>query len=590
MALDSVPAMSKAGERAAAAGCAIASPCLALACLLGLTPAAAAQEPAQVEVGKVRLAVPVQGRGALLVPVRYPIQLVGQRVELRVSLGRPGHGTLRSWTVRVRANGGALRAPELRRRFTFVHGIELSRRMTRQIKQGRASSAAGRARPRVEVAASEALDVDWDGVAELESSDRALQRLPHGYAGRLCAGVPLLRTTPGEPIAVKLPACGSTVRWRIADRPRNGKARIHGGRLVYRPQQRFRGTESIELIGQTRGATASARGRALVAPVQIKVGPSEGVAVRAMGDSVTAGFGYYDDGSLMPFTSLLSCKPGERIYNDACSSNSISRSNEGTAVEYAPDYGLSNNVSWAAQWANEHGVSNYANLAVSGSEPSDWTAGGQLHSTTKRIEAEDPGYILMTVGANPLLSEMLFGVDRMGCAIWSDVFGKYRECIEEAFAAVDLRANLKDLYAELVDNTSATIYLMQYPLSVPSSALAYSAAQIATMGQLLNEQIASVAAEVSTARLQVIAPPHFNVGIDISPVYPSTYSCSSLGYQVDGRSVQSEPTQDELLVDHPLSFCSGPAEGPPWVIEGDTGIHPSAAGYAQMAAQVPAPG
>ena len=46
----------------------------------------------------------------------------------------------------------------------------------------------------------------------------------------------------------------------------------------------------------------------------------------------------------------------------------------------------------------------------------------------------------------------------------------------------------------------------------------------------------------------------------------------------------------ELKVLHPLSFCKGPAgSGPPWVISGDTGIHPSAAGYAQMASQVPPP-
>jgi lysophospholipase L1-like esterase len=29
--------------------------------------------------------------------------------------------------------------------------------------------------------------------------------------------------------------------------------------------------------------------------------------------------------------------------------------------------------------------------------------------------------------------------------------------------------------------------------------------------------------------------------------------------------------------------------GKPWVISGDTGIHPSATGYAQMAAEIPAP-
>jgi hypothetical protein len=186
---------------------------------------------------------------------------------------------------------------------------------------------------------------------------------------------------------------------------------------------------------------------------------------------------------------------------------------------------------------------------------------------------------------------MLFGIDNMGCAIWSDLFGKYAECIEEAFAGVALRANLEKLYRELVDNTSATIYLMQYHLSVPSSALLYSATQIATMGALLNREIASVAEEVDPARerLVAIAPPHFDVGISIEPVYPSTYSCSSLGYLVDGRSVQSSPTQDELRVSHFLSFCPGPKEGPPWVIGGDTGIHPSAAGYAQMAAKVPAP-
>ena len=69
---------------------------------------------------------------------------------------------------------------------------------------------------------------------------------------------------------------------------------------------------------------------------------------------------------------------------------------------------------------------------------------------------------------------MLFGVDDMGCAIWSDLFGRYRQCIEEAFEGVSLRARLKQLYEDLLANTEATIYLMQYHLSIPSSALAYS--------------------------------------------------------------------------------------------------------------------
>jgi hypothetical protein len=194
----------------------------------------------------------------------------------------------------------------------------------------------------------------------------------------------------------------------------------------------------------------------------------------------------------------------------------------------------------------------------------------------------------MTMGANPLLSEMLFGADNMGCAIYADVFGGYQRCVEEAFAEVGLQEHLKSLYSYLVANTDATIFLMQYHLSVPSTALAYSATQIAAMGALLNREIAAVAAAVGSKRLQVVAPPHFNVGIDISPVYPSRYTCSIFGYRVDGPSVQSNPTQDELEVLHPLSFCDD-EEFVNWVIDGDTGIHPSAAGYEQMASQVPAP-
>lgn len=555
----------------------------ALACLVGLllAPSASGAEP-KVEVGRVGLAAPVDGRGALLAPVRYPIELVGQRLELRVSLRRPGRGTIDSWISRTHANGGPLRVPERRRWFSFVHRIDLSRRTTRRLRRGLTP------RPIAVVNASAALDLNRDGKADLAAGDAERQRLPRGYAGRLCATVPQLRVRAGRPIRARLPACGAEVHWR-ATRPQHGSARISDGRLVYRPAGGFRGTESLELRGRLAGAGSSGRRAKLVAPVQIKVLSGAMVSVRALGDSVTAGFGYYDDGSQMQFTSLLACKPGAKNYDDACSSNSLGRDNEAAGVEYAPDYGLSNNVSWAAQWSNQHGVTNYANFAVSGSEPEDWSPGGSLYDTTKRIEAEDPDYLLLTAGANPLLSEMLFGVDKMGCAIWADVFGRFRECIEAAFAEVKLRANLKALYAELVDNTHATIYLMQYPLSVPASALAYSATQIAMTGAMLNGEIAAAAAEVNGARLQVVAPPHFNVGIDISPVFPSEYTCSSLGYPVDGRSVQSDPSQDELLVAHPLSFCGGPAQGEPWVIGGDTGIHPSATGYLQMASQLPAP-
>lgn len=558
------------------------APALLLGLLLLLPASAgAAFRPAEVEAERVRMTRPVAGRAALLVPIRYPIEMSGRVPRLRLILHRPGGRPIVTRMVRHRVHGGSRGRPERRIAFRFVHRVDLGRGLTRRLLRGRV-------RVRIVVGAR----LVGGGGGDHASNDRETQTLPRRYAAaRLCASVPQLRIRPGTRVVVRLPHCGARRRWRLArspsTRPRGGTARIRGGRLIYRSARQFRGTESIAL----RSGRASAGAGALSSSLQLTVATGKAPVVRAMGDSVTAGFGYYDNGKTMPLTSLLSCKPAATFYNDACSSNSSNRSNTVKEVRYAPDYGLSNNVSWVAQWANEHGVTAYANLAVTGSEPSDWLPGGQLYATTQRVEREDPDYILMTMGANPLLSEMLFGIDNMGCAIWSDLTGKYRECIEEAFRGVDLRGNLERLYRELIAETKARIYLMQYHLSVPSVALAYSSAQIAMMGALLNGTIASVAAAVDPAgsRLRVVAPPHFDVGIDIEPVYPSRYSCSRLGYKVDGQSVQSNPTQDELLVLHPLSFCKGPAAGPPWVISGDTGIHPSAAGYAQMAARVPAP-
>ncbi|MGN6558861.1 MAG: SGNH/GDSL hydrolase family protein [Solirubrobacterales bacterium] len=561
---------------------------LVLVLLLAAAPSASARPlrlgpPARVQIGAARLGTSATGQASVLIPVRYPIQLAGQLVETRIALVRPGAGVLRSWVLHERLSSGRVRRPERRRAFTFVHRLDLQPDLAQQLGEGVV----------VRTVASARLDVNGDGKLELRSADRRLSKLVSSPDNRpLCSSIPHLRVQPGERVSVPLPACDTAVGWAVLRGDTHGSARVRHGRLIYRAPRRFRGREAVVLVARRLhvGATASSPQRLAVAYAQVTVGPpSPEVVVRALGDSVTAGFGYYSNGRPMTFAHLFECRPPSKGYDDACSSNSLVTNNK-QALEYAPDYGLSNNISWAAQWANEHGVTNFENVAVSGSAPGDWAPGGQFHETTERIESEDPDYVLMTMGANPLLSEMLFGVDNMGCAIYSQIFGGYSECIERAFGEVHLRENLKHLYTDLVQHTSATIYLMQYHLSVPSVALAYSATQIAEMGQLLNREIASVAAEVNPTRLRVVTPPHFNVGIDISPVYPSNFTCSRWGYMVDGPSVQSTPTQDELEVLHPFSFCDGPeGGGPPWVISGDTGIHPSAAGYAQMAAQVPPP-
>lgn len=383
------------------------------------------------------------------------------------------------------------------------------------------------------------------------------------------------------------------MRWSIARGPARGQLRPSARWVVYRSDAGHRGWDAFVLRGRPRGrAVAAQDDGAVLAPVHVQVGsgfPST-ASVRAIGDSVTAGFGYFNSRAPMTASQLLSCRPGTQL-NDACSSNSLNLTNSDGPVRYAPDYGLSNVIAWPARWAGWNGITNFANYAVTGSAPADWAPGGQFYAQTRAAELAAPDYLVTTVGANPLLSDVLFGIDNMKCALWSDLFGNYTNCVLAAFGRAGLAANLRSLYADLLARTPAKtqIMLMQYHLAIPGSALAYTTLQLERMSELLNDQIATIAGSFGSSRLRVIAPPRFNVGIDMRPLYPANFSCSMLGYMVDGPSAQSTLTQDELLAGHLPSFCSGPPIGPPWIISADTGIHPSTAGHSYMANALPDP-
>jgi lysophospholipase L1-like esterase len=550
--------------------------------------------PANVRVEKVKLARTASGGRALLVAVRYPIQAANRRLGLvaRVRLA-PGTVPLAAH-VTHRLSSGAPRPGERRHTFTFVHQLDLKPKIARGIAEAWHEGHV----PTATVEAQGGIDVDYDGKVDIRSKS-VPRRIVHlapptkgaatasaASAKPFCASVPVIEVAPYGHTTIPLPTCTTPVRWSVTSGASAGTAHLGQDALSYVAPPTA-GTETVRLDHATAVLKVVQPWATLIpAGTAAAASPS----VRAMGDSVTAGFGFYGNGSPMGLLELYECKPFGEVLDDACSSNSNATKNGLKEVPYAADYGLSNNVSWAAQWANEYGVTNYKNYAISGSEPTNWAPGGSLYPTTKKIEEEDPDYILMTIGANPILADTLFGLGPAACALESDILGGYSECVEEAFEEVNLRTELKRLYTDLVEKTQATIYLMQYHLSEPSSALAYSVTQIAEMAKMMNETIAEVAAEVSPSRLKVIAPPHFNVGVSLEPVYPSSYSCSSLGFTVDGPSVQSTPTQDELTLDHYLSFCDGPqGGGEPWVIGADTGIHPSPAGYKQMASQVPPP-
>jgi hypothetical protein len=517
---------------------------------------------------------------ALLVPVRYPLELSGRELKGRLAVRfTNGKTAVAKWTDRP--HGGALRPGDRRQAFRFVHAVLPGKTLSRRL-----------ADPDRVRSVSVSISVRMPAV--LPDEPRPVFRGAFTQTGLAPAGPTSCSTgslvlTDG-PAASRssLPRCGAMPRWRIDRPPARGEVSVDGQAFTLNPADSHVGPDSFRVRGSIAG-----RG-SVVRTIQIRAAadPADSISVRALGDSVTAGFGYFGKtGRPMTLSELFDCRPADTAFNDACSSNSSNRdSSIGSQPNYLPDYGLARNISWAAQWANQYGITDYRNYAVTGSAPSDWLPGGQFHDTLLSIQQQNPDYIVMTLGANPLLSNVLFGLDNMGCALESDLFGDFRQCVLDAFETVDLSDRLNQVYAALVNGTSARVVVMQYHLSIPSTALAYSAVQLELMGDLLNGIIAEQAALVSTSRIAVVAPPRFDVGIDMTPLAPADFSCSWLGFEVDGPSVQADSSQDELLALHPLSFCGGPALGPPWVINGDTGIHPSAAGYSQMSGQMPAPG
>jgi lysophospholipase L1-like esterase len=518
------------------------------------------------------------GQASLLVPVRYPIELAGRVVKTRVALLDSRRRTVRSWTLRRRLGSGSARLPERRRSFTFVHQIQLGPKLV----------STHRGRWLVRVNARGVLDIEGDGRAELRSGDRGVFTATTGPRRRLlCGTLPHLRVDPGERVTLPLPACDRAIGWAVRGKDTRGGARIDGGQLIYRAPKRFRGSDTIHLVAKRRGggAQASRSTGSASADAEVSVGASNAV-VRAFGDSVTAGFGFLSDGNEMAEfpVGLYECRPAPKAFNDACSSNSYNEKSAEGPPNYTIDYGLGNKVSWAAQWARVYGVTNYKNFAISGSEPKNWAPGGEFHKYLEDLEKDKPDYVLLTLGANPLLSRVLIDLETLKCELSEETF---RQCVEREFRVVELRKYLGEIYGELVNKTTATIYVMQYHLALPWSDVAYTSVQLAEFETLMNLEIAAVASGFSPQRLQVIEPPHFRAGIDLRPVFPAPFTCQGGTLPVDGPSNQSLGTQFKYRYLDPFvkEFCPGPE----WIINRDTGIHPNALGYARMASRVPKP-
>lgn len=325
-------------------------------------------------------------------------------------------------------------------------------------------------------------------------------------------------------------------------------------------------------------------------------GAATSLRVRAFGDSITAGYGFLGDGTEWDIFSLLRCRPPAGELNDRCSSNSsLGPSAPAGPPAFTADFGLANNVSWAAQVTNTLGARDYANYSVTGSEPRQWMNlapetdqpdNGEYHDLLVRLENDDPDVVLATLGANSLLATFLTGPG-MACSEHDDEATQrtlFLDCIDGVIDDNLVAQRLIAVYLDILAHTAkAKIVVTKYYLTMPAMSV-FDEWQSQAMVNAVNAQIDTAVASVKESgatfaeRIAISEPPRFNSG------WPGTGSDAACGAKVpaDGPSHQSLYTQLKLL--HragPQGFC---VSAQPWTIDGDTGIHPNRDGHAQLAA------
>jgi hypothetical protein len=337
------------------------------------------------------------------------------------------------------------------------------------------------------------------------------------------------------------------------------------------------------------GANSSAGAQTADPGSSAVAGSGQPIRIRAFGDAVTAGFGVFGDGTAMSFAQTIPCLPQNRLLNDRCSSNSTLGPGDRTVGPvYSADFGLNNGFSWAAQVASALGVVDYANYAVSGSEPRHWMNltpdaahpdDGYLHEQLLRLEADDPDLVLVTLGGSTLLLNA-FGGAGLSCVSLNDAVtqaSEFRGCIDSILNAQLLKQSLMAVYFDVLAQTpKARIIASTYSASYPALSL-FEPWQTKSMTDAVNAQIVAAVDSAKAAgatwaqRLSVSFPEELSTTL----AFPLPGEFQPVCWQ---RSMFSR-----LLVingNRPLSPECARRQA---VLDSDLGIHPNRAGQAAYA-------
>ena len=308
------------------------------------------------------------------------------------------------------------------------------------------------------------------------------------------------------------------------------------------------------------GAVAFSSGAAAKVPV------GQPFVLRAIGDSVTAGFGYCGlvdpecpDGRGQPYalSEQTVCRGGN--YDDRCSSN------KGDYTAHLPGDDGVPAISWADQFAVREAIPDFINYAVTGSRPDQWdgnTPAGFYNFTKLMQDVVDarPDLTLMTLGANPVLHEFYSSPRAIACVAFLTI-NQVKKCAARELEKFKSKMHLEHVYEKL--------------LSVPSNhviVLGYHTPHPAVHQVLLRKLIEFYLPKY--AHVQAIIA---EINSTVKQAVDAVASRGENRLRIHFLSMDPWPPEEHQCLD---------ATHEPWVISWDFCIHPTEAGYRQFVDRV----
>ena len=284
--------------------------------------------------------------------------------------------------------------------------------------------------------------------------------------------------------------------------------------------------------------------------------------VRAIGDSVTAGFGYCGladphctNGPGQPYSlnERSVCTGGD--YDDRCSSD------KGDTTAHLPGTDGVPAISWAAQFAVREDIPDYINYAVTGSTPSQWddnTPHGFYDFDTLMADVLNahPDLTLMTLGANPVLRQFYSDPLNIACVALGTI-SIIESCARKELEKAGTKVHLEHVYEKLLSDPTNHVIVMGYHTPHPAV-------------------VQSVFGHTFSVYLPRYTAVQAIIGVINTTVHDAVDDVAKQGtngQRLHFVGIEQWPAEEHQCLD---------TRHDPWVISTDFCIHPTDKGYTQF--------